>query len=374
MVFAVGSVFDEVCGSGYTRLTDVPEVVACAKKIAELIGSATIHLMANTSEGDERIVNELSRLVDIEPIQTMTRPTWMEAIIMTLLLYGQGNAIVQPHTYNGYIQSLEPIAACRVNFLPEGYRDYKVSIDGKEKNPANLLHFVYNPDETYLWKGKGLKTSISDVLANLQQARKTEKAFMASEYKPSIIVKVDAMADEFSTPEGRQVIIDSYMKPASRGEPWLIPAEQFDVQQVKPLTLADLAINDTFQLNKKMVAALFGVPGFVVGVGEYSRSEWNTFIQTTIMTLSKAIMAELTRKIILNPKWYFTQNIWSLMDYDLQTVSNVLLAGADRGFVNGDEWRDRMHMNPAGLEEFKILENFIPYDMSGNQKKLIQDE
>ena len=95
MVFAVGSVFDEVCGSGYTRLTDVPEVVACAKKIAELIGSATIHLMANTSEGDERIVNELSRLVDIEPIQTMTRPTWMEAIIMTLLLMLSSNSEVE---------------------------------------------------------------------------------------------------------------------------------------------------------------------------------------------------------------------------------------------------------------------------------------
>jgi hypothetical protein len=41
--------------------------------------------------------------------------------------------------------------------------------------------------------------------------------------------------------------------------------------------------------------------------------------------------------------------------------------------VNGDEWRDRMHMSPAGLKEYKILENYLPYDMSGNQKKLIQD-
>ena len=54
-------------------------------------------------------------------------------------------------------------------------------------------------------------------------------------------------------------------------------------------------------------------------------------------------------------------------------VSNLLLAGADRGFVNGDEWRDKMHMSPAGLKEYKILENYLPYDMSGNQKKLIQD-
>jgi hypothetical protein len=52
----------------------------------------------------------------------------------------------------------------------------------------------------------------------------------------------------------------------------------------------------------------------------------------------------------------------------------VLLAGADRGYVNGDEWRDRMHMEPAGLTEYVRLENYIPTDMAGAQKKLVQDE
>ena len=260
VVFAPGSFFDEICCSGYTPLTQIPEVVACARKIAELIGSATIHLMNNTEDGDERIVNELSRLIDIEPMPNMTRSTWMEGIVMTLLLYGKGNAIVQPHTWNGYFQSLEPISADRFSFNAIGYRDYRVEIDGVNKNPANLLHFVYNPDRTYLWKGNGVTVALKDVLDNLVQARTTEKAFMQSEYKPSLIVRVDAMVDEFSTPEGRQTLIDSYMKPAKKGEPWMIPAEQFDIQQVKPLTLGDLAISDSVKLNKAMIAALFGVP------------------------------------------------------------------------------------------------------------------
>lgn len=373
IVFAPGSFFDEICCNGYTPMSQIPEVVACARKIAELIGSATIHLMNNTEAGDERIVNELSRAIDIEPMPNMTRNTWIEGIVMTMLLYGRGNAIVQPHTWNGYLQSLEPIAAGRVGFDAIGYRDYKVLIDGVPKNPKNLLHFVYNPDQTYLWKGKGVDVVLKDVLNNLVQARATEKAFMSSEYKPSIIVKVDAMADEFSTPEGRQIIIDSYMKPAAKGEPWLIPAEQFDVTQVKPLTLADLAISDSVTINKRMIAAIYGAPPFIVGVGEYKKDEWNMFIQTKIMSIAKTIAAEMTKKLIINPRWYLAFNIWSLMDYDLKTVSDVLLAGSDRGYVNGDEWRDRVHMNPAGLKEYKVLENYIPYDMSGNQKKLIQE-
>ena len=81
----------------------------------------------------------------------------------------------------------------------------------------------------------------------------------------------------------------------------------------------------------------------------------------------------MTKKLIINPRWYLTFNVWSLMDYDLKAVSDVLLAGSDRGFVNGDEWRDRVHMNPAGLKEFRILENYIDYNDVSKQKKLIQE-
>lgn len=363
----------DICCPGYTSLDKIPEIVSACRKIASLIGSTTIYLMANTADGDQRIINELSRAIDIDPMPTMTRSTWMESIVMTMLLYGKGNAIVVPHTWQGYLQSLEPISADRVSFIADGYRDYKVAIDGKERRADSVLHFVYNPDKTYLWKGQGVSVSLRDLADNLRQAAHTEKAFMSSEFKPSIIVKVDAMTDEFSSPEGRQKLVESYINPQTPGAPWLIPAEQFDVQQVKPLTLSDLAIADTVTINKKAVAALLGVPAFVVGAGDYNRDEWNAFIQGTIMPICKSIAMEMTKKLILKPEWYLTFNVWSLIDYDLQTVSSVLLAGADRGFVNGDEWRDKVHLSPAGLKEFKILENYLPYDMSGKQKKLVQD-
>ena len=367
---------EDLCIPGYTSLDKNPEIMTACRRIASLLGSATIHLMSNTEDGDVRIVNELSRAIDIEPMPTMTRATWMEAIIMNLLLYGKGNSIVVPHTWGGLLQSLEPISASRVSFLPVAgsYRDYKVMIDGRERDPASVLHFVYNPDPVYLWKGRGVEVCLRDIAHSLKQAAHTERAFMSSEYKPSIIVKVDALTEEFSSPTGREKLLESYVEPSQTGKPWLIPAEQFEVEQVKPLTLADLAINDTVQLDKRAVAAILGVPAFMVGVGDYNRDEYNAFIQGTIMTLAKSIASEMTKKLILSPSWYWQFNVWSLIDYDMKSVSDVLLAGADRGFVNGDEWRDRMHMNPAGLKEYKILENYIPYDMSGDQKKLAGNE
>lgn len=365
----------DICCAGYTRLSDNPEIQTACLRIAELIGSMTIYLMSNTENGDIRIVNELSRRIDIAPNGNMTRSHWMIANVMNMLLYGRGNAVCVPHTRDGILESLEPISASRVEFQPiaRSYREYKVLIDGIPREPEKLMHFVYNPDPLYMWKGQGATVTLKDIAKNLKQAQATENAFMSSEWKPSIIVKVDALTDEFSSPEGRQRLLESYVKPSQTGEPWLIPAEQFQVEQVRPLTLADLAIKDTVELDKKTVAAVIGVPAFLLGVGEYKREEWNTFIQTKVRAIAQIIQQEMTRCLILSPKWYLTLNYWSLLDYDLKSTSDILLAGADRGFVSGDEWRDRMNLAPAGLKDYKILENYIPYEDSGKQKKLLQE-
>lgn len=365
--------YEELCIPGYVSLDKNPEIIAGCRKIADLISSMTIYLMSNTEKGDERIINELSRKIDIDPIPTMTRKHWMDTIVMNLLLYGKGNSVVMPHTYNGIIQSLEPIAPYRVTFAPgEGYR-YKVLIDGIAHDPGDLIHCVWNPDKYYPYKGTGVNLTLQQVAQILAQAKHTEKKFMESKWKPSIIVKVDALTEEFSSPEGREKLKEDYL--GSEGEPWLIPAQAFDVEQVKPLTLADLAINETVQLDKRTVAALLGVPPFVLGVGEYKQAEWNSFIANTIRPRCMEIEQELTKKLLLSPKWYFKFNILSLYDYDLEKIADVYCKLSDRGFVDGNEVRDRLGMSPRdGLDELRILENYIPTDMSGNQKKLIQKE
>lgn len=371
--YVLGTDFDNLCCGEYVSLDKNPEIMTACKKIAELIGSMTIYLMENTSKGDVRIVNELSRKIDIDPIQTMTRSHWMQSIVMNMLLYGEGNSIVVPHTYGGIIQSLEPIAPFRVNFIQKGssYRYYYVQIDGIQRKPEDLLHFTYNPDKMYLWKGRGIQVCIRDIAKNLKQATETKNAFMSSKWKPSVIVKVDGLVDEFSTKEGRQKILEDYIKAQNVGEPWLVPAEQFQVEQVKPLSLKDLAIDSSVEFDKRTIAALLGVPPFLLGVGTFNRDEWNNFISTTIMTLVKSIEQEMTRKLILNPKWYLKFNVLSLMEYDLQTISTVYTAYGDRGWVSGNEARDRLGMSPVdGLDEYKVLENYIPVDQSGLQKKI----
>jgi len=367
-----GDLYNSICTSGYTRLDRNPEVLAACKKIADLISTMTIHLMSNTDNGDQRIVNELSKKIDITPNQYMTRKHWMNVIVMNLLLYGQGNSIVVPKTENGYLGDLTPIPPSKIRFKSVG-DGYKVTINGTDFDPGNLLHFTMNPDEDYPWKGRGFNVTLREVTDNLAQAAATEKGFLSDNWKPSVIIKVDGNVNELAGKEGRNKILEEYIETSEAGQPWLIPAEMMDVTTVKPLTLGDLAIKDTVEINKKSVATILGVPPFIVGAGTYNDQEWNNFINSTILPIATGIQQEMTRKLLLNPKWYFKFNISSLYSYDIKTLSDVYSNLYVRGIVDGNEVRDKLSMSPReGLSELVILENYIPLEKVGDQLKLKQ--
>ena len=359
--------------AGYTSLDQNPTILTACQAVATLVGLVSWHIMENTEGGDRRIRNELSRKIDIDPNSYTTRADFFEAIAMNMLLYGDGNAVVRPHTENGYLRDLEVVPMDRVTFMPDnvlGY-GYWILIDGVKYDPRDLLHFRLHPDKQYPWKGTGIKVAISDVAHNLKQAAHTEKSFLASEYKPPIIVKLQAMGEEFQSPEGRSKIAEDYLKTNKAGEPWIIPAEQMDVTSVKPLTLQDLAISDTVKIDMQTAASIVGVPSFLVGVGDFKKDEYNNFVQTTVRHIVEKIQQTMTKGLILSPNWYLKGNIWALLDWDLAQITSVFTQMGDRGWVTGNEARDRINLEPKeGLDELKVLENYIPADMSGNQNKL----
>ena len=364
-----------ICVQGYTPLDKNPEIVTACRKIAELVGMLTIHIMENTDSGDKRIINELSAKLDINPNPVMTRKAFIEAIVMNMLLYGKGNAFAVVKTSDGYLGSINPIPASKatINESADGY-SYTVTIDGRIYQPDDILHFRYGVDKEYLWKGSGINVLLKDLAENLKQASATEKAFFSSKWKPSMIVKVDALTEEFASPSGRQKLLESYAQSSNAGDPWLIPADQFQVEQVRPLSLSDLALADNVTLDKRAVAAIIGVPAFLLGVGDYKKDEWNSFINSTVKSIVMDLQQEMTKKLILSPKWYVKFNIMSLLDWDITTISTVFCALNDRGIVDGNEVRDRIGMSPReGLDELRVLENYIPADMAGNQKKLLQE-
>ena len=363
--------YDTLTCAGYTSLAQNPEIISAVDRIAKLIGSMTLYLMENQEDGDVRVQNELSRKIDIEPSKNMTRSTFVQWIVRAMYLEGEGNAIVLPVFRRGYLEDLRPQPPGIVSFIYKSYWDYRVIAGGAEYGPDEVLHFVLNPDSTYPWKGEGYKVALADVAGNLKQAAATEKGFMESKWKPSIIVKADANIDEFSDPQARRRLLEEYIETNRAGEPWIIPGEQFAVEQIKPLTLSDLALSDMVQLDKRTVAAILGVPPFVLGVGDFNREAWNNFISSTIMPIAQLIQQELTKKLLYAPGWYFRFNVRSLYNYSLDETINAGSAMVDRMAMTRNEWRDWIGLSPReGMSELLALENYIPVDRLGDQKKL----
>ena len=174
---------------------------------------------------------------------------------------------------------------------------------------------------------------------------------------------------------GRKKLLEQYVESSKAGEPWLLPSDQFEITEVRPLSLNDIAISDSVKLDKRTVAAILGIPPFVVGEGTYNDKEWDNFISTRIKPICQVIEQELTKKLLLNPDWYFKFNLRSLYSYDIKTLSEVGANMFTRGLMAGNEVRDWLNLGPKeGLDELVILENYIPRGMIGDQSKLAGGE
>lgn len=360
-----------LCGDGYRRLSDCPEVAMGINAYADMISNMTLQLMQNTDMGDVRIKNELSRKLDINPCRYMTRKGWMYNIVHTLLLEGDGNQFLFPEYRNGYLENLVPLrpSACSILDQPDG--GYILRYGDRTFEPSEIVHFVLNPDPERPHVGKGFRVLLQDAVKALKQANATKRALMESP-APSLIVKVDGLTEEFASREGRRKLLDQYIDSSDNGKPWLIPAEAFSVEQVKPLTLNDLAIHESTELDKRVVAGVLGVPPYFMGVGDYKKDEINGFISTKIRGVCEVIQQTLTQQLLYSPDLYWRFNIRSHYAYDLDEIINAGKEMVDRMALRRNEWRDWIGFSPdEDMEELLALENYIPADKLGDQKKLV---
>lgn len=362
---------DVLCPEGYTRLTQNEEVRKCVHKVADLVSDMTIMLMKNGKNGDIRLKNSLSQKLDIYPSANMVRKNFIYKIVTDMLT--TGNSVVIPEiARGGLINDLRPTYAEALSFFEDG-DSYQIRYKGKVMQPDEVLHFVFRPDDEKPFIGAGIAPLIKNEVEMLMQANATKKGFLKSKWKPPLIIATEADSEEMKDPEKRRTILDSYTKTTEIGEPWLIPSGQIEVKEVRPLTLNDLAIQDSIKLDKQAVAAVVGIPAFMVGVGAFSKDEYNNFVSTTIMSIAAIIQQELTRKLLYADDMYFKFNAKSLMQYSLTEKAGFVAQMVGSGMLNRNEGRNEFDYSPVDDPEMNgyfVLENFIPVNRLGDQKKL----
>ena len=281
-----------------------------------------------------------------------------------------GNSVVKPRTENGLVANLNLWEINNVSFYGN-YESYMIKYKEQQFDPDEVLHFVLIPDDAMPFKGQGFIPIVKDTIANLVQANATKTGFLQSKWRPSLIIKVESDAEGMQIKEEREKILNSYVGDTEHGEPWIVPASEIDVKEVRPLSLQDLAIQESIELDKKAIASAFGVPAFMVGVGDFNKEEYNNFISTVIMPIAKVIEQEMTKKLVYSPTWYFQFNAKSLMQYDLGELTTHVKEMVGGGLINRNEGRNAFGYSPVdGLNEYVVLENYIPVEDVGNQKKL----
>lgn len=356
----------------YIPLNKHPDVLIAVDKIADLVSNMTIQLMENTEKGDVRVRDELSRKIDINPYKYMTRKTWVYRIVKDMLLDGDGNAVVHVGTVKGtnLIGDLMPLNMRSVQFIDDD-TGYYVRYGQVTLNPDEIVHFTINPDESRPHIGTGYKIALRDIVQNLTQATQTKNSFMRSKNVPSVVVSVQGDIDTLASEEGRKTIIKSYLETTEAGQPWIIPADMMKIDQVKPLTLKDIAINESVEIDKKTIAGLIGVPAFYLGVGSFNKEEYNTFINTRILSIAQIIAQTLTRDLLISSNRYFRLNPRSLYSYNITELVNAGSQMVQLAAMRRNELRDWVGLAPdPEMDKIIVLENYLNQEDLSNQNKL----
>ena len=361
------SVSDSSFPTGYVSLADCPEVVTAIMRVAQMISTMSIRLKRNGENGDMREHNGLERLVDIEPTGGLyPRQIWIQSIVEDMLT--KGNAYVMPITEEGLINELRKLDYSDVS-VESGKYDYTISVLGRKVDRTEVLNFPYNPDPAKPWKGRGLMV-LPAVAKALVQSRETANGLRENPVPP-IIVKVNGLIKELQTEEGRDKLEARYLTRRGRGKPWIVPGEAIDVKELKPLSIKDLAIPEAMELDTKLVAAIVGVTPYMLGVGNFDRNAHNNMVATTLPPITQVIEQVLTAGLLWKRELHFVLDYMKLISYDPENIRSYMYDGKDRGVFNTNECRAALGYEPIpGGDEYTALENYIPADRAGDQKKL----
>lgn len=341
----------------FTSSTDCAEYERAIDVISNFLGSLTLQVWQNNKGKKERIKNEFSYWLDIEPCPGLTRIEWIKDVVRTM--YNDGFCYVAVDCINNN-KSLTVL-----------HNTIRLS-DNKIKS----LERVYEERELLRFSiaQKSASQALKQTLKNLKMAEALKARFLKNSFTPPLAVFVDVDTSALTDDNDQRLKNLQHMitRSVDTGLPLIFEQGFVNIQELKGHTYNDLGL-DTAQRDEQLkLASYFGLPSFFFGIGEYSAEEYNLFIKTTLMTLVKMFEQQLS-KIFTSKDIFVRYNVESLLSIDLQEQLNFVSDCLAQGIMTPNEARQKLGLTPIekeGMDDFRILENYVPLSKIGEQKKL----
>jgi HK97 family phage portal protein len=333
----------------------ITTVMSCISIIAKSIASLPLYVFESLPRGRRKAVeNALYDLLAVEPNPEMTAMAFWEAIMINLLLTGNGYAEIRTNAFGN--QSLWPLLSTITKpvRLENGELAFETLIDGRTPRIILAEDMLHIP-----------ALALDGIVGMnvIHQNRQSLGIASASEKAAARIYANGVMSTGVLTvPEGvdakqKEAFRDSLSKATSGAQqhrPLVVTA---DIKWVPlSITPTDAQFLESRKYSREVICSMWGVPPHMVGILERSTNnniehQGLEFLTQTLKPYLVRIEQEVQRKLMPKlgrsaGKYYVQFDVSEFFRGDLVATSNYYKSLQTIGVYSINETRDKLGYNP----------------------------
>jgi HK97 family phage portal protein len=289
----------------------------CKKILCETLSKLPLNVTKDNKKFSE---HKLFNLIHNNPNSYTTTNNFINKIVSDLVDYG--NCFYKINKQNGVVQNLQYLKVSdfvKVELNENGILIYHFK-NNLKIDSDNILHFKY-----FILNEDGLlavspKEVLYKQLSIYFQANNIINNYYKNGLHSNKVMKSQNNVDQRGFSQGQNEFLKQKTGSVEAGKIIPLPFGT-EIQELK-MDFTDAHLLPTLEYIIKQVAAMFGIPLFMVGVGEmkYKNIEESliAFQTQTIAPLAKIFKEEMSSKLLFNEKERIKENI--AIEFNLQAM------------------------------------------------------
>jgi HK97 family phage portal protein len=368
------NLIDDVPSTSIDAALQISSVWRAVEILSKLI--STMPLMVYTSKDGARQLardSNLWFLLHTSPNSRMTPVEFWGAMLLNLLLRGNGYARLQRNPTTGEVEAMWPMPSDQVEFrvLLDGTEVYlyKIDNDVAALSPENVLHIKEMGNGLVGWSRLEY---MRNTLGESKNAQNSANKLFANGGKPTGVLMVDNVLDDTQ----REQIKKNFAEMASGSTSRLYVLEANMKYQQINLSPEDMELLTTRQFSVQEIGRWFGVPAILLNqtegtttLGSSSGDIIDNFFKLTISPMVVNIEKALEKRVLTTAqriRYTVEYNMDALLRASLKDRMEIYSKAVQNGIKNRNECRQLENDAPFdGGEVYTVQSNLVPVNMLG---------